>query len=159
MHTTVGVKFWPWSWGYGLKVIFANFLSDERNTLRCLRPLGGGLVASGWAYQLRILCSNPGTCWSLFFGNTALIPVRSPTYCHNTILDWTAKLDARGASAGSRRPSIWNEASLKESNSCYYRAKANHTRPQLSPPVARVKDKKNNTKYYWGGQMECISTC
>ena len=32
---------------------------------------GGGLMASGRADEIRVLSSNPGTGWPLFFGNTA----------------------------------------------------------------------------------------
>ena len=36
--------------------------------------LGGGLVASGRTYQLRISPSDPDTCWPLFFTTTAEWP-------------------------------------------------------------------------------------
>ena len=36
--------------------------------------VGGGLVASGQAYQFKVLCSSPSMCWPLFYGNTAEWP-------------------------------------------------------------------------------------
>ena len=43
-----------------------------------INPVGlwgdGGLIASGRAYQLRVPRSSPGTCWPLFYGNTAEWP-------------------------------------------------------------------------------------
>ena len=85
---------------------------------RCLLLGGGGLVASGRADELRVPSWNPGTGWPLIFSK---LPSgqRSPTCCHNAILDGTAKLYARGASAGSMSLSIRNEAALKKSSLCY----------------------------------------
>ena len=50
---------------------------------------GGGLVANGWAYQLRVPVS--ADHFSLVILPSGL---RSPTCCHNTILDETAELYA-----------------------------------------------------------------
>ena len=63
---------------------------------------GGGLVGSGQAYQLWIPSSSPGTCCDGHF--SLLIPpggLRSPTCCHNTILDETANLTS---ATNGRRP-------------------------------------------------------
>ena len=71
----------------------------------------GGLVTSGRAYQVQALARDG--YFSLVISPNGL---RSRTCCHNTILNGTAKLYARGASAGNMSLSIRNEVSLKKSN-------------------------------------------
>ena len=48
-----------------IELIINNFFKE------IIIVIGSDLVASGWAYQLRVARSSPGTCWSLFYGNTA----------------------------------------------------------------------------------------
>ena len=55
------------------------------------KPFGGGLVPSGWAYQLRIPRSSPATGCH-FSMVIPLSGLRTPTCCHNNILDGTARL-------------------------------------------------------------------
>ena len=71
-----------------------------------------GLVASGQAYPLESRVQTPARAGHF----SMVIPpsgLRLPTCCYNTILDRTAKLFTRGASAGSMNLSIRNEASQK----------------------------------------------
>ena len=104
---------------------------QQRSVLHSLIQLvggGGGLVASCQSPEFeprhevttnsesRVRASARDGYFSLVLPPSDL---RSPTCCHNTILDGTAKLYARGASAGSISFSIRNEASLKKSNPRY----------------------------------------
>ena len=79
-----------------------------------LSKLGGGLVASGEADELRVPAQ------AGYF--SLVIPLsgqRSPTYRHNTICNRTTKLYAQEASAGSMSFSTRNKVPLKKSNLWY----------------------------------------
>ena len=89
----------------------------QNNSLLTTGEGDGGLVAGGLTNsESRVGAPVRAGHFSLLIPPSSL---RSPTCCHNTIFDGTAKLYAQGTSAGNMSLSIRNEASLKKSNLRY----------------------------------------